>query len=286
MMSSPGELVRRLHSLGTPPVVYSRLLEILNRPHSHAGDIAKVIGDDPGLAARLLRLVNSSFFSFPRRIESVTAAVTIVGTTQIRDLTFATSVINLFDGIPSERLDMDRFWQHSLACGVGARVIASLRREGNVERFFLTGLLHDLGRLVLLMGEEERMNEVLARGESDPLPLHEIERDVFGFDHTQVGRALVELWNLGPAFEEAVGFHHQPELAERYPAETAAVHISDIMANALPLGASGASAPPPLHLPSWEALEIPDDRIPFLIQETERQWQDGVAFILGKGGEG
>ena len=116
----------------------------MNDPRSATADFGAVVSDDPSLTARLLRLVNSAFYGFPSKIESVTQALSVVGTSQLNDLVLATSVLRVFKGVPKEFVDMDSFWQHSLACGVCVRVLAAQRRESNVA-----GLLHDLGRLIL-----------------------------------------------------------------------------------------------------------------------------------------
>ncbi|TVR50272.1 MAG: HDOD domain-containing protein [Gemmatimonadales bacterium] len=274
------EMVAGLSSLGSPPVIYRNLLAVLNRPTSRARDIAAVIGEDPGLAAGLLRLVNSSFYAFARRIDSVEKAVTLVGTAQVRDLALATSVISLFDGIPDEELDMTRFWKHSLACGVGARVLGARRGAANVEAYFLAGLLHDLGRLVLLLEGRGMMREAMEMARGDGLPLHEAERRCFGFDHAQVGQHLMERWRLGPALEEAVAFHHVPILATRSLGETAAVHLADLFANTLAWGHSGAPFPAPLAPEAWVRSGLHPGEVSSLLQRVERQWRDAVDLIL------
>lgn len=267
----PADMVRRSAQVASPPVVYQRLMEVINHPRSGAGDVARVVRDDPGLTARLLRVVNSAFYAFPRPIETVSQAVTVVGTAQIRDLALATSVMTMFTGIPRDLADMDSFWRHSLACGVGARALATIRRESNVERMFLAGLLHDLGRLILFMHEGDRCRSLLEQAQSTGELLYVLEKKDFGFDHGQVGGALLELWNLPRSLQEAVEYHHRPRQASRFPVEAAAVHVADIIANALGLGSSGERRVPPLVPEAWEATGIDPSVIPCLIDDIEDQ---------------
>ena len=267
----PADLVRGSAQVASPPVVYQRLMEVISHPRSGAGDIARVVRDDPGLTVRLLRVVNSAFYAFPQRIETVSQAVTVVGTAQIRDLALATSVMTMFTGIPEDLADMDSFWRHSLACGVGARSLATLRRETNVERMFLAGLLHDLGRLILFMHEGDRCRGLLEEAQATGELLYVLEKKDFGFDHGHVGGALLELWNLAPSLQEAVEYHHRPRRASRFPIEAAAVHVADITANALRLGSSGERRVPALAREAWEATGIDPSVVPCLIDDLEDQ---------------
>lgn len=275
----PSELVQGSVQLASPPRIYDRLVEVINHPRGGAADVAKVVMDDTGLTARLLKVVNSAFFSFPRPIETVSQAVTVVGTSQIRDLALATSVVALFKDVPADLVDMEGFWRHSLACGAGARVLAGLRREGNVERFFVAGILHDLGKLIIYQQCPEEARAVLEEARSGRTLFHLAERSVLGFDHGQVGEALLEQWNMPPSLREALHYHHSPRRASRYPVETAAVHVADIMANALEFGQGGESFVPPLSPEAWAALAIDAAMVPNAVEEMDRQFSAAVHLV-------
>lgn len=279
----PRELVASVGRLGSPPAIYSSLVAVLEHPGRGASDIAAVISEDPALSARLLRLVNSSFFAFPRHVDSIQLAVTMAGTAQIRDLVLATSVVALFGEIPGSELDMDRFWRHALACGVGARVLASMHGEANVEACFLAGLLHDVGRLVLLQELPEAMGQAMALAREEGIELQDAERRVLGCDHAQVGQALVERWNLGALLEEAVAFHHAPVLATRFPWQTSAVHVADVMAECAGWGHSGACVAPALAPEAWCRVGVEEHRIPPLLDFVGSQWTALVTEVLSRG---
>ncbi len=275
----PSDLVQGAVQLASPPLIYERLVEVINHPRGGAADVANVVREDAALTARLLKVVNSAFYSFPRPIDTVSQAVTVVGTSQIRDLALATSVVQLFKDVPEDLVEMDGFWRHSLACGVGARVLAGLRREGNVERFFVAGILHDLGKLIIYEQCPDEARIVLEAARAGEALLHQAERSVLGFDHGQVGEALLDQWNMPPSLREALHFHHNPRRASRYPVETAAVHVADIMSIALHFGQGGERYVPPLSPEAWDALSIEPTLLRSCVEEMERQFQAAVHLV-------
>ena len=276
----PKDLIADSPELGSPPLVYRQLMEVINHPRGGAGDIANVIRQDTALTARLLKLVNSAFFAFPRKIETVSQAVSVVGTSQVRDLALATSVTDLFKDVPSELIDVEGFWKHSLACGVGARVIAGLRNEANVERFFVAGILHDVGRLVLLLRAPEEARTILQRARERGSLLFEAEREATGFDHGRIGGALMDAWTMPESLRESIRLHHEPAKAERFPVETATVHVADILANALELGHGGERFVPPISAGAWAKLGVDPQMIGFVVEDIDRQYQ-ASAHLLG-----
>lgn len=275
----PSELVQGSIKLGSPPLIYERLMEVINHPRGGAADVAKVIREDTALTARLLKAVNSAFFSFPRRIDTVSQAVTVVGTSQVRDLALATSVVTLFKDVPPDLADMDGFWKHSLAVGVGSRVLAGFRRESNVERFFVAGMLHDVGKLVLYLQAPEEARAALEYSRTADALLHKAEQKTMGFDHAQVGEALMDLWNMPLSLREGIRFHHSPTRANRFPAETAAIHASDIFVHAMGLGNSGELFVPPLSPEAWEALGVEAAVLSSCLEEMERQFEAAVHLV-------
>jgi putative nucleotidyltransferase with HDIG domain len=270
-----------VNSVASLPGIYLRLCDIINDPRSSAVDVGRVMADDPGLTARLLRLVNSALYGFPSRIETVSQAISIVGTAQLSDLALATSVIRAFADMPEDLVTMESFWRHSVACGTTARVIAIRRREPNVERFFVAGLLHDIGRPIIFMRAAAEERRALALAREKTLALFEAEHQVMGFDHTHVGAALLEAWKLPASLREAVALHHHPERAQRFPVEAGIVHVADVLANGLRLGSSGERLVPPFVPSAWDLLGLPTAAVPGILEEAERQYHAAVQVVLG-----
>jgi len=278
--SSPRDLLRGYVEVSSLPMIHIRLDEAINNPRKSMADIAKIIREDPGLTARLLRIVNSAFYNFPSRVDTISQAVTIIGTQQLGALALATSVMQLFKGIPEEFVSMDSFWRHSVACGLAARVIGTLRREPNPERLFVAGILHDIGRLVMFTKATDGSRDAFVRARDQNILLVDAERDAVGFTHAVVGGVLLQTWKLPGILEEVVMFHHNPQAATKFPMETSIVHIADIIAHAMELGSSGEHFVPPLNGEAWERLGLQISVLPSVVEQVDRQYQDAIHSIL------
>jgi putative nucleotidyltransferase with HDIG domain len=181
--------------------------------------------------------------------------------------------------MPQELVTMESFWRHSVACGVAARALASRRREVNVERFFVAGLLHDIGRPIMYMQVPEIASAAVTRSRETGEPLYLVEHALLGFDHSHVGQALLDQWKLPPSLREAVAQHHFPERASRFPVETAVVHVADVIANALRFGSSGEPGIPPLHPKAWDTIGIPATVLTDIIGEVEQHYETAVQVM-------
>lgn len=143
------ELFKDETTIPSLPEIFYQFKQAIDDPESSFEEIGEIISNDPGLTARLLKIVNSAFFAFPQQIETISHAIGIVGREQLNDLVLSTVVMAQFKDIPQNLIDMESFWRHSIACGLSARIIASQKREANPERFFVAGLLHDIGLVVM-----------------------------------------------------------------------------------------------------------------------------------------
>lgn len=280
MLRNPEDLLKDFGEISSLPIVYQKINEAVEKPRSSIADIGKIISEDPGLTARLLRLVNSAFYRFPSKIETITQALVIIGTNQLRDLALATSIVSLFKGIPKDLVDMESFWRHSIACGTAAKIIAIHRREANIERFMIAGMLHDIGRLVLYKKMSEEIREAILRCQSEKTLLFLAEREFIGFDHARLGGLLLRSWNLSENLEETVAFHHQPKEAKHYPVQTAIVHVADIIVNALQWGSSGERDVPPLEEEAWEVIGLPVSILPSVLDHLRNQVKDVVHSVF------
>jgi HD-like signal output (HDOD) protein len=265
----------------TLPILYDRLMQAINHPRSSIADITRIISTDQGLSARILKLANSPRFGYHAGIDSITEAVTIVGTQQLSDLALAVSVVEIFKGIPGDLFNMTTFWQHSITCAIVARSLAICRREANTERHFLTGMLHDIGQLILCTHAPDFMREMIAGSEETGQPLFEQQWAEFGFEHGEVGGALLQLWNIPASITEAVTWHHAPGRAELYPAETALMHVADVIAHALQSGFSGESSIPALNEDAWERLDIAPTMLSTIIKQTDEQLHETMEILYG-----
>ena len=281
-MTSAQELVNGSLELASLPEVVMRTIDLINDPNTSAAAIGQVLSEDPGLTARLLKIVNSPFYGFPSRIDTVSRAITVIGTLELLDLILATSVVKAFRGIPTDLIDMDSFWEHSLYTGLVARVLAGRMRAPNTERYFVAGLLHDIGSLAMYRQMPDSSATILRRARSELAPLHSIEQETLGFDHGEVGAELMRAWHLPDSLVEAIRFHHTPQIAEQFRLETALIHLADVISCAVHSSANETGRIPPMEPQAWALTGLQADIIESVINETDAQFEDARAVILPK----
>jgi HD-like signal output (HDOD) protein len=276
---TPHDLIMGDIQFSTPPFVYSKLNTVINNPHSSILDMGMIISEDQSLTARILRLANSPFFAFPSTVETVTQAVTIIGTQQILDLVLATSVIKLFEGIPEDLITVGEFWRHSLGCAVIARIIAIYKREPNVERFFVAGILHDIGRLIICTKIPEMFREVVLDCREHGELLFVGEQKAIGFDHAEMGDVLLDEWKIPLSLREIVACHHYPLRAKHFPTGAAVVHIAEFITHAMQFGRSGDPYVPPLNTKAWEMLDLRTGLISPIFDQAERHFNAALQLL-------
>lgn len=265
------DLVKGVSNLVSLPEVCVRINSMVDDPKCSVADMAGIISLDPSLTARLLKIANSSFYSFPARIETVSRAITIIGTRELRYLVLATSAVRSFDGLKSLQVDIQAFWRHSVYTGLLARLLASHCRVLHTERLFVAGLLHDLGRLVMCYRIPELVKVMEHRAKDANIVCVEAERDVFDVDHGQVGRELFKLWNLPISLQQVAEFHHEPSKAGDCILETSIVHIANALADEAEKPALNLAAAATIDPVAWRITGLSAEIVEPLLQEARCQ---------------
>jgi putative nucleotidyltransferase with HDIG domain len=269
------ELVKGVGDLVTLPDVFIRINQLVEDPDSTLDDITKVVSQDPSFTVRLLRVANSPFYGFPSTVETVSRAVTLIGTSQIRNLALSTSVSRTFAGLPNELVSMDNFWYHSLYCALAARILAHRVHKSDPEAVFTAGLLHDIGELVIFNRLPEQAKEalLLVLDSGDELPIYQAERQTMGFDHAQVGGELARQWHLPPLLEDCIAFHHDIQQAQHCPRETAIVHIANVLALMAEVDTLDPDDVPPIDPQAWKITGLEAEEV---IESTIREAQEEI----------
>jgi HD-like signal output (HDOD) protein len=234
------------------PEVYLRLKDLLAQPDCSMADVALIIGQDPALTARLLRLVNSPYFGLAAKIETVFRAINMLGIQQVHDLTLATAVAHTFPGMPNEIMNIRKFWKHSVFCGLVSRGLAKAAGVQDSERLFVAGLLRDIGHLVMYQTLPQPCQQARLAAAQRVQPLYRVERELIGIDYARVGGVLMRQWLLPSRLREATEFHVEPHRALAFPLETYLVHLAALLVTAADSGqefASGALQP---QAESWD----------------------------------
>lgn len=276
-MASASDLVKDIGGLVTLPDIYLRIHRLVEDPDSTIMDIAKAVSQDPSFTVRLLRVANSALYSFPSAVDTVTKAVSIIGTSQVRNLALSMSVASSFKGLPNELVSMDNFWRHSLLCGLAARHLAKQARRCDPDALFTAGLLHDIGELVIFNRLPEQAKEalLLVLDSPDELPVYEAERRVMAIDHAEVGGEMARQWSLPAMLEECIAYHHSIGNARRHPRETALVHIANIVALMAEVDSLDPADVPPIDPSAWEATGLTEEAL----EPAVRQIQDEIVEI-------
>jgi putative nucleotidyltransferase with HDIG domain len=264
-------------ALPTLPLVASRLLESIADPEAATSEeIGALIALDPSLTARTLKLANSDFYGFPRKVGTVDLAVVVLGPDTIRDLVLGAAVFQTLD--PALQ-SLTGLWNHSLACGVAARAMADRCRYHLEGEAFAAGMLHDIGKVALRQSYPEAYEAALALVREQGVSMIVAERGVLGSDHAEVGGWLAERWGLPGDLVEAIACHHRPVEARLNPELTSIVHIADWLAgrtgNAWPIEAKPGS----VSQFAWECVEAGEierealltDLVPFIQRAVRRE---------------
>ncbi len=255
-MSNVNEFLSKAEFLPPVPHVMAKVNEFLNDPNSSVDDFESVISQDQVISAKLLRLVNSSFYGFQNNVETVGQAISMVGYKQISDIVVGLSITNMFNGSSRLEFDLDAFWRHSLACGVAARILAMYEAARDTESYFTAGLLHDIGRMLFVFNDPDGYAKLLEKNAIECIPAYLLEKDLYGFDHAELGGLLTEEWKFPQSLQESVRFHHDPASAKSAKSLTATIHLANLMVHACQIGASGDQLVPSLNREAWDRVGL------------------------------
>jgi putative nucleotidyltransferase with HDIG domain len=276
-----------LQDLPPLPAVVIRVMQTINDPTTSAADLNRLISSDQAIASKVLRLVNSSYYGFPRRISTITHAVVILGFNTVRNLTTSLGVLNAFDssGRPTA-LDRSQFWAHSIGVAVAAGVIAKRKAIPTKlsEEVFVGGLLHDIGKLFLDQYFPDQYAIAVKLARAAKISIWDAEKTALGVGHALVGKRIAEKWNLPPSLTSMVTLHHQPAFAKEHFEITAVVHTADRIAHKLSLGHSGSDIVPELAPEVQQWLALPPQVWDSIEHETIIKFAESKEFLKMAGG--
>lgn len=269
-------------SLVSFPEIYTQFQQAMSDEGTSFSEIGDIIIHDTSLSARLLRIVNSAYYSFPKKVETISHAISVIGTRQLSDLMLSTIVIDKFKLIPADVIDMRSFWQHSIACGLIARELASYKEDMAREKFFIAGLLHDIGQIILCTKLPELSLRTRQELQAQSKPLHILEHEELGFNHAELGGELLSKWHLSRFHVETTTFHHAPNFAPNYSMEASIVYLADVLANTMQLGTSGEGGVQIiLNEEAWDRIELPEPiKLSDLREKIQSAYDETVSLFL------
>ena len=275
-------ILRRVRELPAIPELVDKIVDLLNSANSSAAQIANLISYDPGLTSKILKLVNSSAYGFQRQISSIQHAIMILGFGNIRGLVLSASLLRLFEGEKSNRMNINFFWRHSLTTALYSRLLADHLGCDYAEDAFSAGMLHDIGKMVLgVYFPEVYTHIILEAKKQHVLPygqaFSDVEEACLGLTHSELGYHVALKWKLPNTFCDVIRYHHHPEDAQYAPRLVAIVALANALSN-VELHHAGVLMPGMVPESLIRVLTQEDDTLGWLhsIYELIKQPQDEV----------
>jgi putative nucleotidyltransferase with HDIG domain len=267
-----------LQDLPSLPVVVMELLGSIDQENVDISVLARKVSLDQALTAKTLRLANSASSGLQVRVTTIQQAITYLGFQATRNLITAAAVTGCFPAGKCPGFDHRAFWRHSIATAACAKVLAR-RMRLNQDFAFTAGLLHDIGRLVLVTGFPERYSAVLARRQREDRQLLDVERELLGVDHVMAGALLARHWQFSDTMHHAIAYHHEPEAPGAGFLATI-VHVANAIVHALDLARDDDELVPPVSMVAWTALGLSQEAYLHVFRETEMQFEEMSNILM------
>lgn len=252
-----------INKMPSLPTTVTKIMEICNNPTTSPADLNKVIGLDPVLMAKVMKLINSAYYGLSQEITSLVRAIIMLGINTVKNLALSTAILgNLGNRKNFQALNMDGFWRHSLGVGVASKMIAKKRKidPKKLEEYFIGGLLHDIGKIPLNNRFAEEYVATMALSDRQRMPLYRAEAESMETDHTGVGLMIGDAWRLGTDIKDCIQYHHSYlEYDGNNKDLLYTVVFANYFANVAELGFSGDRYPEKIDSSVTEFLHISID---------------------------
>jgi len=280
-MSFADKIVNSIDDLPTLPSIYLRLLEVLKNPDASSKDIANVLSTDPPSAIKILKHINTPFYGLKTQCDSLLQAVTYLGYNEIKNLVLAIAIIKLFNKVRSlDDLNIVDFWKHSIAVGIATRMIGNQINARNIDNYLLSGLLHDIGKLVFIIHFYEEYSEIVHYAKINKKTIDEVESMYFGTTHMVIGEILAERWMLPDSIRRAIRFHRNGISDGKHSQLISAVHIADLMSRTVQLGDPGDDMIPKPSINALRELDLPFTFFTDSIEFFSNEYNNSVSILL------
>ena len=274
------KLVERVQGLPTLPSMLNSINQMILNPSTSPKEVAQVISSDPALTAKVLRVVNSSFYGFTNRITTITHAIVILGFNTVKSIALSSTIFDVFRRtVKPGDFDRTEFWKHSIGCGAAAKVLGRRLNYPMIEELFIAGLLHDVGKIVLDQFLPDKFLEVLNLVRKKDILIAEAELQVLGATHADVGAWLFEKWNLSKGLIETTRCHHNPALAAENAKFAEIIHLSDILVRAIRFGNGGDNKIPAISESAWKSMGLQESEMDDLLVQTGQEIDRAMIFL-------
>lgn len=261
------------------PQIVVKLLELLQDPDTSASQIEDLIQKEPGLAAQVLKLVNSAFYAMPTPIGDIKRAVTILGFREIKNIVVANSIGKAFKGVKLPKsFEMKTFWRHSLVNACVTRFMAENSNQKIDGDAFTLGLLHDIGKLILAAYAPETMEAIINYAIEKEISFFDAEKEFMVTNHPEIGAWLSEKWKMPASLTDSIRNHHNPEHFEKHVL-TASSHFGNYIASVKKMRCNGSIERMPLNNCVWNILGLQRDALRTVLESVNKEIQAAEAMV-------
>jgi len=280
-LPSASDLASQVKSIPTLPSVLTVLSRRMEDPKTSSEDLAQVIVQDQAIASKVLKLVNSPFYGFSGRIQSISQGIVILGFNAVKNLVLSTSVIDAFRGTTSSDLfRMDTLWVHSASVASTAKLLAERTRICDPEDAFVGGLLHDIGKVLLWTSEPKLFQACLQLVQQKKVPLAEVELRILGFRDEEAGALLAEKWKFPESLRAAIRWRSAPSRAGGHAGLASTVHCANVLCTAMNAAAHPGSVITPPEAAAWKMCGLePDASLREVVRELPARLASAKGFV-------
>jgi len=279
----PKEIAIKMLDFAPLPGVCLEIGKLADDPDCSMEKLAALVASDGALSAQVLRITNSPFYGYSAKIDSMKQAVQILGTDSLRNLVYASCFLSAYGALESHLVNSQNFWRHGLYTGIVARNLAKKCQLAHSERFFVAGLLHDVGRLALYTALEQAAVGILDEVEEEQMSLYRVERSLLGFSHCDVGMELMKIWNLPESMRQVAKFHHSPSMAEAYELEVSIIHIAEGIARGAGVFGSPEDVYGGISDHAWNLTGLDYDVVDEIVVKADSDYVDIAALFIERG---
>lgn len=272
--------IKETAEVATISAVAFQTAQLLRNPDVAVNKVTEIVSLDQSLTAKILRLVNSSFYGFQGRISSLSQAVVLLGFNTVRNVILSVSVLKAFPGDKGCKVfDAGKFWGHSVGTAFVAKNLAEHIKFKEPEDAFIGGLLHDVGRVFIvqfLRSEVEKIFDLMIK---EDIPMREAEERVLDADHAWMGYVMAKNWHFPPVLCSAIGYHHAPNGKDEEFTFASIIHLADIICRGMDLGCGGDDFVPDVSPAAWRELSMSLEDVRVVIQKTDQNLYQIEEFL-------
>jgi HD-like signal output (HDOD) protein len=275
--------LEKIENLPTLPIVVQQIQKLIASPNSNMVQIASIIAKDQAITARVIRLINSAFYGMGGKVTSIQQSIVLLGLNTVKNLVLGVSVVKMFEDPAggTSPFDRQKFWMHTFACALGAKAIAKKTNMREPEDFFLAGLLHDIGILVLDQFFHRDFIGVMQDAAERKIDYVKAEQDKLGLTHAEIGEYMGRKWKIPEVLVHSIRYHHRPLFAATELAGSiqviAAVHVADIMASNRGIDMGYGNGTKPCDEQALKCIGLSMPEIEMIFDDVEKEIKSVVA---------